>query len=1479
MKKNHLVLCFSLILISFFFQESLYAQCGCTHIIYANSPYVIDGNTFKALDGSTGVKPGDKVCFSNGPRYEILLQNFHGTKAQPITFSNMCDGKVTFRGASAGAGRIVYVGNSSFLHFTGGGNPNEQYGIEITIGVQAIDFRDLSTNVEVDHLYIHDIGYSAINAKTDASCDPATWRGNFTLRDIIVHDNFIKNTGGEAIYIGESHYHTTFPVTCNGVVTQQLEHEAIGVHVYNNKFENIGRDAIQVGSTTSDCSIHHNTIVGFGTAGDYGHQSGIQINPGTNTECYNNIIDTGTGFGIFAGGRGGSHIYNNIIVDALQGGILGADYDPVDVSGFIFSNNIIVNCNDYGIYMYSERTIQNQFVNNIIVAGGTTYAPSFTYVRLNTPAIKWTESNNIKTANIGDLKFVNPSAKDFRLLAGSPAIDAGKDMSAYGITFDLDEKTRPKDSKFDIGPYEFDAGGPAANAGVDQSLTLPTNSITLNGSGTSGTGVTGYQWTKKSGGAATLENEATATLSVAGMVEGTYVFELQVTDASGFDFDEVTVNVLPEAANQNPTAKAGVDRTITLPTNSLTLNGIGTDPDGTIASYLWTKVTGPAATLLGQATANLALSDLVEGDYVFRLTVTDDKSATASDQVAVKVKPEGVNQLPVVNAGTQKTIFLPASQVAITATASDPDGTIQTILWEKKSGGAATLSNTGTLTLTASDLVLGSYSFRVTVTDNGGATSFSDVIVKVLQANQSPTANAGDNQPLTLPTNTVILAGSGDDPDGTISIYAWTKVSGPAASLSGENSATLTVTNMVQGAYVFGLTITDNNGATGYDEVTVAVSVASTGPNESPLAIAGGNASFSLPTNSLNLYGSGFDPDGTIVTYAWAKASGGPATLANTNKPTLTVSALQAGQYTFRLTVTDDKGATDEDIAIVTVSDLGTNIFPIASAGADKIVKLPQTSVVLNGSGTDMDGQVTSFEWIKISGGSATIGSASKAETPVSNLAEGIYVFRLTITDNAGATDLNDVTVRVVSSTNNLPPVVDAGEDATVFLPQVTHTFDATASDDGTITTYEWAKLNGPGATLVNPTELDLSLNDLVEGDYSFQLAVTDNNAASVFDIVKVSVLPASFKPTEVNAGPDQELALPMNSVTLTGTASSSSGTIVSTTWVKTLGPAANLSGDNTLTLQVTDMEVGTYVFKLTAIDNAGKEVSDNVQVIVNPVPPNKPPVVDAGINKAITLPVSGVTLTGTATDTDGMVTGVAWTQVQGPNSATLQDQVTLTLNATGLIPGTYIFRLSATDDEGDVGYNDAIVFVAKEPRTTDEPPIAYAGDDVVLILPESETTIIGEGFDPDGFIETYEWEQMEGSPANLTATSHVLNLKDLVEGEYVFRLTVTDTASLTSFDDVRVSVIDQSDEIPKFFSPNEDGIGDMWSFRNSDNYSGCTLKVFNRTGKEVYAASPYQNNWNGLERNGTPVEDGDYYYVLLFPDGRQVKGALRVIR
>ena len=189
--------------------------------------------------------------------------------------------------------------------------------------------------------------------------------------------------------------------------------------------------------------------------------------------------------------------------------------------------------------------------------------------------------------------------------------------------------------------------------------------------------------------------------------------------------------------------------------------------------------------------------------------------------------------------------------------------------------------------------------------------------------------------------------------------------------------------------------MTDNNGASDLDTVTITVNPAPPPPNVPPVANAGPDQTITLPVNTVTLSGTASsDADGNISSYSWTKISG-PHIIYNCEciRFYYTGEYSYPGTYSFRLVVTDNSGATDDDTIVVTVNAAPPppNIPPVANAGADQIITLPVSSVTLNGTAsTDVDGTINSYAWSKISGPlSYSIANANAVSTLVSGLVAG----------------------------------------------------------------------------------------------------------------------------------------------------------------------------------------------------------------------------------------------------------------------------------------------------------------------------------------------------------------------------------------------------------------------------------------------------------------------------------------------------------
>lgn len=392
------------------------------------------------------------------------------------------------------------------------------------------------------------------------------------------------------------------------------------------------------------------------------------------------------------------------------------------------------------------------------------------------------------------------------------------------------------------------------------------------------------------------------------------------------------------------------------------------------------------------------------------LTMT--KSTSTSDGSTTTNKP------PVVNAGSDKFLTLPSNATYIQASASDPDGSIASYKWSKTSGGTASMSGTTGSKLRAYNLVEGSYVFRVTVKDNDGASRYDDVKVTVSKSsttNIAPIANAGPDK--STSSSSITLYGSGKDEDGKIVSYKWIKYYGGNVTLKNASSPTVTVSGMTDGNYFLRLTVTDDQGATHYDNMKVSVSGSttttttqtSTATNIAPVANAGPNISTS--SSSVVVYGKGTDKDGKIASYQWKQYSGPAATLTNTNSANVTVSGMAEGKYYLKLTVTDDQGATHSDNMLINVSKSTSttstlqNVAPVANAGPNRKVDADVSAVKVYGSGSDKDGTIVSYKWTQYAGPDITLKNQGSSTLTVTDLEEGKYYLRLTVKDNDGAVD------------------------------------------------------------------------------------------------------------------------------------------------------------------------------------------------------------------------------------------------------------------------------------------------------------------------------------------------------------------------------------------------------------------------------------------------------------------------------------------
>ncbi len=361
------------------------------------------------------------------------------------------------------------------------------------------------------------------------------------------------------------------------------------------------------------------------------------------------------------------------------------------------------------------------------------------------------------------------------------------------------------------------------------------------------------------------------------------------------------------------------------------------------------------------------------------------------------------------------------------------------------------------------------YYFAVTAYDTeGNESGYSNEVSA--RNNLPPQASASSSPGSGHAPLTVSFQGNGTDQDGTIVSYSWDFGDGASSNLQNPSHTFTTA-----GTFTARLTISDNDGATA--SATVQINVLP--PNLPPtLSISAAPLSGQAPLN-VSFSSSASDSDGSIASYSWDFGDGGSSSQAN---PSHLYNS--AGQYTARLTVRDDDGATASASVQITVT--APNQPPSANLTATPTSGHAPLTVAFVGSGTDPDGTVTSYSWAFGDG----LGSTQQSPTHTYSTA-GTYTATLTVRDDAGATASKSIQITVQPP--NQPPSLTAEASPLRGAPPLTVSFTASASDpDGQIVSVLWDF--GDGTT---DTRLVTQHTYSVEGTFTALVQVRDDDGAT----------------------------------------------------------------------------------------------------------------------------------------------------------------------------------------------------------------------------------------------------------------------------------------------------------------------------------------------------------------------------------------------
>lgn len=976
-------------------------------------------------------------------------------------------------------------------------------------------------------------------------------------------------------------------------------------------------------------------------------------------------------------------------------------------------------------------------------------------------------------------------------------------------------------------------------------LTCVQLSVPLNTSG--GTPNFQYHWQTTDG------QFVSGQTSDAPVVDAPGSYFLTVTDPANGCTTELSVTVSQNIIE--PGVLISPPQTLTCEVTQIILDGDGggipqwTDANGNIVA--------PAGIFVTQ----------VDAPGVYTLTTIDPNNGCTS-VASVTVQQDIVS--PLANAGADDTLSCSVNSLTINGSGS-ATGSVA-FDWSVAAGGnIVTGQNTPTPVVDAP----GTYTLLVTNTNNGCTATDAVEIFNDLNA---PQANAGPPATLTCAIQqTTLNATASTGPNFT---YSWVAANG-GNILSGQNTLNPAVNE--PGTYI--LTVNNlSNGCVATSQVVVDENIVS------PPVGADPPGTLTCAVTSLNL--SGLPASGNY-SWIWQTSNGNIVSGADTPNPVID----ESGSYT--LVVIDQQNGCSATAFSIVSEDVNA---PVISAAAPQILTCAVLTVPVNGSVTQPTSGFAA-DWATTDG---NFVSGQNTLNPVVD-EPGVYILTVENLQNGCTT-----TAQTFVLQNITPPVAQAAAPDEITCADPVVSLNGTGSSTGTDFTYDWSggQITGGQNTLA-PT---------VSAAGTYSLTVTDQTNGCT-TTATATVGSNTTPPTVVIAAP-ATLTCIQNSATLNGSGSSS-GVNFSPIWTTSNGQF--VSGQNTLNPVVN--QSGTYILTIQNLQNGCAETAQTV-VLQNIVPPgadaglspelhcNQPeatlqgssptagsmayswsttngnivsdpttqtPLVDAAGSYALTVtdPANGCTSTAAVLVTE--VPPPAFTpELMQPDCHDSKGAVDLGAVTGGSSPFQYSkdggqtfqsqpFFNSLSPGNYDLVVRDAFGCTAEASVQLDAPFLP------TVSLPEIVSMELGEAVSLEPVlnqsaanIATWQW-----SPADGLTCSDCQNPTASPFRFAIYTLTITDLNGCEAQARVQINVDKRRYlYVPNIFSPDGDGVNDMFTVYARGVKEIRSLQVFDRWGAEIFLVEHLQPNdelrgWDGRFR-GKELNPAVFVWqaVVEFVDG-----------